>query len=234
MRRCATPKRCCSSVTTRPKFWNATPSESNACVPITRRISPDWSCSASFFFLPAAREPVNSAMGMPVGARIAGEGRIVLPREDFRGRHQRGLHAIFDHIVAQRSGHGGLAGAHVPCTQAVHRAAAHHVRHCLPYSAFLRICGCEGQEAVEFFGAVLCQAQGAFSAFPAFSCAEAPIEAPAVPQRSYGGVRFEGRPSCGESGPSPRHPGAAKAVAAFAAVPGWGRADPAGGAKTHF
>jgi hypothetical protein len=31
--RCATPKRCCSSITTRPRFLNTTRSSSNACVP---------------------------------------------------------------------------------------------------------------------------------------------------------------------------------------------------------
>ena len=50
---CLTPKRCCSSVTTSPKFLNTTFSSNIACVPINISISPFSSlCKiSSFFFL---------------------------------------------------------------------------------------------------------------------------------------------------------------------------------------
>ena len=41
--RCSTPKRCCSSTTTAPRLWNATPSWIRAWVPITRSTDPSAS-----------------------------------------------------------------------------------------------------------------------------------------------------------------------------------------------
>ena len=38
--RCITPNLCCSSITSRPSFWNATSCWIKACVPITKSISP--------------------------------------------------------------------------------------------------------------------------------------------------------------------------------------------------
>ena len=68
--RCATPKRCCSSITTNPKFLNSTVSSISACVPM--RI---WSvpfcnssaiCARSFFLV----EPVSNFTFTPILSMI--------------------------------------------------------------------------------------------------------------------------------------------------------------------
>ncbi len=65
---CATPKRCCSSITTNPRFLNVTLSSSRACVPTRIWSEPlsSWLCmvSRSAFFV----EPVRSFMFIPIGA----------------------------------------------------------------------------------------------------------------------------------------------------------------------
>ena len=64
---CATPKRCCSSITEIPKLLNTTVSSISACVPIRISISPNLSLSniaARFFPL---TDPVNNSTFIPKG-----------------------------------------------------------------------------------------------------------------------------------------------------------------------
>ena len=67
--RCSTPKRCCSSVITRPSLSKATSSVIRAWVPTSTLQTP---CSAAAFtsrFCLAVREPVSSSTSIPRGAR---------------------------------------------------------------------------------------------------------------------------------------------------------------------
>ena len=63
-----TPKRCCSSVTTRPRFLYSTPSVISAWVPIARSHSPpamaSWASRCCF----GVRLPTSSPTRMPRGA----------------------------------------------------------------------------------------------------------------------------------------------------------------------
>ena len=49
IRRCSTPKRCCSSVMTNPGLLKITSGWISACVPINKSISPNSSCSSKTF-----------------------------------------------------------------------------------------------------------------------------------------------------------------------------------------
>ena len=67
---CFTPKRCCSSVTTNPKFLNTTFSSNIACVPINISISPFCSFSnISVFFFFVTLE-INSSVLIPSSSNI--------------------------------------------------------------------------------------------------------------------------------------------------------------------
>ena len=60
-RRCATPKRCCSSIMASPRSRNATPSWNSACVPTTIGSAPDASSPASTSRAWPFSRPVSSA-----------------------------------------------------------------------------------------------------------------------------------------------------------------------------
>ena len=68
---CSTPKRCCSSVMTRPRRRKATPWERRAWVPTTKGSSPDARAARTFRFSFAFMEPVRRPTGMPAGASMA-------------------------------------------------------------------------------------------------------------------------------------------------------------------
>ncbi len=63
--RCATPKRCCSSTTVRPRSWNSTPDWNSACVPTTMVVAPEAIPSRIARRSAAFCLPVSSAMPSP-------------------------------------------------------------------------------------------------------------------------------------------------------------------------
>ena len=75
----------------------------------------------------------------------------MLHGENFRGRHQRGLVAVFDDDGRGFERHDGLAAADVALQQAVHRHAALQVRRDFRERALLRVGGLEGQHALDRF-----------------------------------------------------------------------------------
>ncbi len=66
--RCSTPKRCCSSTTTRPRSWNWTLSSIRACVPIAMPASPQAMSSMVWRRAAVPIEPVSSATLVPMSA----------------------------------------------------------------------------------------------------------------------------------------------------------------------
>ena len=60
-----TPKRCCSSVTTKPSFRNSTLAESTACVPTTRSASPAAIAASAALRAAPFTLPVKSAVRTP-------------------------------------------------------------------------------------------------------------------------------------------------------------------------
>ena len=66
--RCSTPKRCCSSTTTRPRSWNCTLSSISAWVPMTIPASPVTRSSSACRRAAAPIEPVSSTTLVPCSA----------------------------------------------------------------------------------------------------------------------------------------------------------------------
>ena len=78
-------------------------------------------------------------------AQQLARGEIVLRGEDFGGRHQRGLIAVFDGHQHGLQRDDGLAGAYVALQQAAHGARLAHVGDDLAEGSLLRGGGMEGQ-----------------------------------------------------------------------------------------
>ena len=80
---------------------------------------------------------------------VPDEVRVVLPREDLGGSHQRALVAVPHGEVQGAGGHGGLAAPHVPLNEAGHLAVAAHVVRDFQQHAPLRVREAEGQGTLE-------------------------------------------------------------------------------------
>ena len=122
-----TPKRCSSSMITRPRFLNLTRSCSSLCVPMTMSISPSASCVERGLLLLAGAEARQLGdLHRPVGEAVA-EGLEVLLGEQ-RGGHQHGDLLAVEHGDEGRAQRDfGLAEAHVAADQPVHRLAGGEV-----------------------------------------------------------------------------------------------------------
>ena len=144
-RRWCTPKRCCSSMTARPRRWNSTPDWKSACVPTAI-------CRS------AARDPLERLA--PLGrAHAAGEqhgldarrlgerrdGRKMLARQKLGRRHQRRLAAGLDDVGHGEQRDDGLARADVALQQPQHARLAGEVALDLGERLALRVGQAEGQ-----------------------------------------------------------------------------------------
>ena len=124
---CATPNRCSSSITSRPRSLNRTSGDSARCVPITTSIVP----AASFLIVSACSalrlEPRQLADRQrearePLGHRA----RVLLDEHGRRREHARLLAAL--HAAEDRAQRDlGLAVADVAADQPIHRLAGLHV-----------------------------------------------------------------------------------------------------------
>jgi hypothetical protein len=79
----------------------------------------------------------------------APRGKVVLHRQYFRWRHQRGLAAVGDGDYRGLQRHNRLAAAHIALQQAIHRRRLFKVRSNFTEHAFLRRRGFERQNALE-------------------------------------------------------------------------------------
>ena len=122
-----TPKRCCSSITTRPSSRNDTLSVSSACVPTASAASPDAIRSCGAAALARALRAEHRFDGDAERQQQRCELGRVLRGEDLGRRHQRGLHAALVREHDRRGGDERLAAADVALQQAVHRRGAPHV-----------------------------------------------------------------------------------------------------------
>ncbi len=68
--RCLTPKRCCSSTTTRPRPWNSTPSWISACVPTVTWARPSAARACACSRSPLRSDPVSTCTATPNGASM--------------------------------------------------------------------------------------------------------------------------------------------------------------------
>ncbi len=136
--RCSTPKRCCSSTTTRPRSTNCTFSSSSACVPITMPADPEAASSIAARRAAAPSEPVSSTTcvassappSMPPCAELAehlGDRAVVLLREHLGRREKCRLTSGVDDAEHRAQRDDGLAGADLALQQPVHRVARREV-----------------------------------------------------------------------------------------------------------
>ena len=91
------------------------------------------------------------------GRKQRGERFEMLRGEDLGRGHQRGLHAVSDHAVAQRRRDGRFAAAHVALNQPVHRVRALHVAHCVADGPLLRAGQRKWEQRAERGGVILAQ-----------------------------------------------------------------------------
>ena len=124
---CATPNRCSSSTTSRPRSRNSTSFDSSRCVPTMMSTLPA-ARSASVSFCSAL---LRNRLTMSMRDREAGEALaqrlLVLERQHGRRREKRDLLAV--HHRLERGAHRdlGLAVADVAAEQPVHRRRRFHV-----------------------------------------------------------------------------------------------------------
>ena len=158
--RCSTPKRCCSSTTTRPRSWNWTLSSISAWVPMTIPASPvTRSSSACRRAADAHGTGEQDDLGAQVGAaehssfgqlpHHLGDGAVVLLGEHLGGGEHRGLAARVDDGEHRAQGDHRLSRAHLALQQPVHRVFGRQVAEDLPGDLLLAFGEGEGQLGVE-------------------------------------------------------------------------------------
>ena len=130
--RCSTPKRCCSSTTTRPRSANATCSWIRACVPTTMPAAPLAASSSAARRAAAGSEPVSRATRVACSApssRPAWPSAPSMPSivracwlaSTSVGCQQRGLSAGVDDLQHGPQRNDGLSRADLALQQPMHR-----------------------------------------------------------------------------------------------------------------
>ncbi len=124
---CSTPKRCSSSMMTRPRSLNWMLAPSSRCVPMTTSTVPSASPSMVSLRLLVGLEPAERAQVHRESGEPLGEGLHVLLHEQRRRHEHRDLLAVLNGL--ERGAHRdlGLAVADVTGEQAVHRDRPLHV-----------------------------------------------------------------------------------------------------------
>ena len=124
---CRTPKRCSSSMMTRPRFLNLTSGWISLCVPITRSMVPAARpSSAAFTSFGGAEARQLDELHRQVGEAV-GEDLEVLLGEQRRRHQHRDLLAVGERDERRAQRDLGLAEADVAADQPVHRLAARQV-----------------------------------------------------------------------------------------------------------
>ena len=133
--RCSTPKRCCSSTTTRPRSANSTPSCSSAWVPTTMPACPSATSARASRRAAAFSEPVSSATRVPSAspssspARPSGPSSAPMLRACWAASTSVGASSAACPPASTTCGHrpqrdDGLARADLALQQPVHRLLA--------------------------------------------------------------------------------------------------------------
>src|SRR6266478_2574389 len=106
----------------------------------------------------AADEQLDAIAGF---GEDAARGKKMLHGENFRGRHESGLRAVFDGDYGGLEGDDGFAAADVALEEAIHRGGLFEVGGDFRENAFLRGGGLEGEDALEGFAdGVFAEAEG--------------------------------------------------------------------------
>ena len=123
----ATPKRCSSSMISRPSCLNCTSLDSRRWVPMTTSTVPWRSPSTTAFCSLGVRKRESSSTLAGKGAEALGEGGPVLLGEHGGGHQHRHLVAVADRLEGGAQRDFGLAVADVAGHQTVHRPRVLHV-----------------------------------------------------------------------------------------------------------
>ena len=124
---CATPKRCSSSTTSRPRSRNSTSFDSSRCVPTMTSTLPAREVLEDGLLLGLRAEPADHVDAHGKRREALAQRLLVLERQDRRRREDRDLLAV--HHRLERGAHGdfGLAVADIAAQQAIHRRRRLHV-----------------------------------------------------------------------------------------------------------
>ena len=123
----ATPKRCSSSTTRRPRLRKVTSFESTRWVPMTTSTAPVRRPSTTAFCSLALRKRESNSDARGKRGEAVAEGMEVLLREHGGGHENGHLAAIGHRLEGGAQGDLGLAVAHVARHQPVHGPLALHV-----------------------------------------------------------------------------------------------------------
>ena len=125
--RCATPKRCCSSMTTRSSRANETEAWSRACVPTTTWAWPVASASVVERRAAGATEPVSRVTAMPASASISETVRASCRASRSVGASSAAWAPARAAIAERVRRDGGLARADVALDEPEHRRIGREV-----------------------------------------------------------------------------------------------------------
>ena len=101
-----------------------------------------------FCALEAADEEFDA---ITAGSQNAARGKIMLHGENFRGRHERGLAAVFDGDDGGLERDDGLAAADVALQEAIHRGGLFEVGGNFAKTRFCAAVGLKGKDALDGF-----------------------------------------------------------------------------------
>ena len=132
--RCSTPKRCCSSMTARPRRWKAMPRWMRACVPTAICTEPSASARRTAAVEPRRAHQLDAA----AVAEQAPEIPEMLLGEELGRRHEGGLQAALGREQQADRRDDRLAAADVALQQAEHRLRALQVVDDLLHHPLLR------------------------------------------------------------------------------------------------
>ena len=118
---CATPKRCSSSTTSRPRSLNCTSFDSRRCVPTMMSRRPAASASSVSLISCLVRKRLTMSIFAGNAAKRSRQRLQVLERQHRRRRQDGDLLAVHHRLERGAHRHFGLAVADVAAQQAVHR-----------------------------------------------------------------------------------------------------------------
>ncbi len=130
--------------------------------------------------------------GVAGGRKDAPRGKEMLHGQNFGGRHERHLPAIFDDDGGGLESDDGFAAAHIAFEQAIHGHGAFEIGGNLGEHAFLRVGGFKRQDALDGFADLrLANAKGdaGLALQPAAGAARGSTGRRKIPRRSAAGAR---------------------------------------------
>ena len=124
---CRTPKRCSSSITTRPRSLKTTSPEMSRCVPTTTSTPPSRNCSSTFRCSAVRTEPAQHFDSHRIIEHALPKSFEMLLCQHRRRGENRDLFAFHHRFKGGANRNLGFAESNVAANQAIHRARRFHV-----------------------------------------------------------------------------------------------------------